>query len=95
MRGLPSYYTKVLIDGVDVSDSSLMQPSYNFANLTVDDIEKIEIVQGAQSGLYGSNAVGGVINIITKKDTANRILNIHKHSALSAPIKKQLRPVAR
>jgi vitamin B12 transporter len=67
VRGLPSYYTKILIDGVDVSDPSLTQPFYNLANLTVNDIQRIEIVQGAQSGLYGSNAIGGVINIITKK----------------------------
>ena len=67
MRGLPGYYTKILIDGVDVSDPSEPQPYYNLADLTVNDISRIEIVQGAQSGLYGSNAIGGVINIITKR----------------------------
>jgi len=67
VRGLPTYYTKVLIDGVDVSDPTLPQPYYDLSNLMVNDIQRIEIVQGAQSGLYGSNAVGGVINIITKK----------------------------
>ena len=67
MRGLKTEYTKVLVDGVDVSDPSTTHASFDFANLTTDDIEKIEIVQGAQSGLYGSNAVGGVINIITKR----------------------------
>ncbi|AEA34111.1 TonB-dependent receptor plug domain-containing protein [Hippea maritima] len=67
MRGLPTYYTKTLIDGIDVSDPSKTQPYYNFANLTPDGISRIEIVQGAQSGLYGSSAVGGVINIITKR----------------------------
>ncbi len=66
IRGLPTYYTKILIDGVDVSDPSNPQPSYDLANLTVNGISRIEIVQGAQSGLYGSSAIGGVINIITK-----------------------------
>ncbi len=67
VRGLSSYYTKVLIDGIDVSDPSMPPPQFDFANLTTDDIKRIEIVQGAQSGLYGANAVAGVVNIITKK----------------------------
>ena len=67
IMGLPTYYTKTLIDGVDVSDPSQTQPYFNFANLMTTDIKRIEIVQGAQSGLYGANAIGGVINIITKK----------------------------
>lgn len=67
MRGLSTCYTKILIDGIDVSDPSLTKPYYDLTNLTTDDISRIEIVQGAQSGLYGSSAIGGVINIITKK----------------------------
>ncbi len=67
MRGLSSRYIKTLMDGVDVSDPTLIQPYYDFADLLPDDINRIEVVQGAQSGLYGANAVGGVINIITKR----------------------------
>ncbi len=67
IRGLSSRYVKTLMDGVDVSDPSLIQPYYDFADLLTDDINRIEVVQGAQSGLYGANAVGGVINIITKR----------------------------
>ena len=39
----------------------------DFSRLTMDNVERIEIVKGAASALYGSNAVGGVVNIITKK----------------------------
>ena len=67
IRGLSSRYVKTLMDGVDVSDPTLIRPYYDFADLLPDDINRIEIVQGAQSGLYGANAVGGVINIITKR----------------------------
>jgi len=67
LRGLESYHTLVLIDGFEMGDPSLPQVSYDFSNLTVDNIQRIEIVRGPQSVLYGSEAIGGVINIITKK----------------------------
>ncbi len=65
MRGAGSASTLVLIDGVQVNSNTL--GSYNFADLTVENIEKIEILRGPQSTLWGSDAVGGVINIITKR----------------------------
>ena len=67
LRGANSYHTLVLIDGMEMGDPSLMQRQYDFANLTVDNIERIEIVRGPQSVLYGADAMGGVINIITKR----------------------------
>ncbi len=66
IRGAPSDQTLVLIDGMEVNDPSSGGNSFNFANLMVDNIERIEILRGPQSPLYGSNAIGGVINIITK-----------------------------
>ncbi len=67
IRGAKSEYTLVLIDGIEINDPISAGRSYNFANLTTDNIERIEIIRGPQSTLYGSDAIGGVINIITKK----------------------------
>jgi vitamin B12 transporter len=67
MRGTNSNHVKVLIDGVDVSDPSNPNASFDFGQLLAGDIERIEVLRGPQSGLYGSDAIGGVISIITKK----------------------------
>ncbi|VAX29809.1 Outer membrane vitamin B12 receptor BtuB [hydrothermal vent metagenome] len=64
IRGGNSSHTLVLIDGVQVNSPTLGQ--YNFANLTTDNVERIEIIRGPQSTLYGADAVGGVIQIFTK-----------------------------
>jgi vitamin B12 transporter len=65
-RGANAYHTLVLIDGMEMGDPSQTQRQFDFANLTVDNIERIEIVRGPQSVLYGADAMGGVVNIITK-----------------------------
>lgn len=65
IRGGTSSQTLVLIDGAIVNSATL--GSFNFAHLTVDNIEKIEIVRGAQSTLWGADAIGGVINVTTKR----------------------------
>lgn len=67
IRGATSGQTLVLIDGVKVNDLATPSGEFNFANLTTDGIERIEILRGPQSTLYGSDAIGGVINIITKR----------------------------
>ncbi len=67
MRGTNSNHVKVLIDGIDVSDPSSPNGAFDFGQLLTGDIERIEILRGPQSGLYGSDAIGGVISITTKK----------------------------
>lgn len=67
MRGTNSNHVKVLIDGIDVSDPSVPTGAFDFGHLMSADIERIEVLRGPQSGLYGANTLGGVISIITKK----------------------------
>lgn len=67
MRGNENRHTLVLVDGVEFRDATLTGGNADLRNLTTDNIERIEVVRGPQSVLYGSDAIGGVINIITKK----------------------------
>ena len=67
MRGTNSNHTKVLIDGIDVSDPSTPNGAFDYAHLLAADIQQLEVLRGPQSGLYGSDAIGGVISIITQK----------------------------
>ena len=72
-RGAEANHTLVLINGVEVNDPAFGE--YQFANLTADNIERVEILRGAQSALWGSDAIGAVINIITKKGQGPAQLN--------------------
>lgn len=69
-RGAGSAYAVVLIDGILVTDPSGNGGAFDLRMFAIDQIESIEILRGGQSTLYGSDAVAGLINIITKKSGA-------------------------
>jgi vitamin B12 transporter len=75
IRGAESNQVLVLIDGIEVANSS---SDFNFANLTADQIERIEVLKGPQSALYGAGATAGVISITTKSAT-----EMGSHSSLA------------
>ncbi len=66
IRGLPTNQTLVVQDGVVLNDPASFGNSFNFANFDTNDIRQLEVLRGAQSTLYGSDAIGGVINIVTR-----------------------------
>jgi vitamin B12 transporter len=67
MRGASSDKTLVLIDGVPQNDPADPNGAYDFANLDLSDIDHIEILSGPQSSLWGSDAIGGVISLVTRE----------------------------
>jgi len=77
-RGANSGHTLVLVDGVEVNMPNETTNAFDFANLPVDNIERIEILRGPQSTLYGSDALGGVINLITKKVMENQTFTFYQ-----------------
>jgi len=77
LRGADARYTLITIDGVPVSDPSGVYSNFDIRNLSINLVERIEILKGSQSTLYGSDAIAGVINIITKN-----LLAINKSQAM-------------
>lgn len=67
LRGANSEHTKVLLDGIPLNNPADPTRRFDFSTLSLDNIERIEIVRGPQSVAYGSDAIGGVIQIVTKR----------------------------
>ncbi len=67
MRGADANHTAIMIDGVPLSDPATDHGQLDLSELSLADVDKIEIVRGSHSTLYGSSSIGGVINIMTKK----------------------------
>lgn len=78
IHGAEANFTLVLLDGVAVNDPTNSRGGgYDFGNLDTADIERIEVVYGAQSAIYGSDALAGVIHIITRDFRAASSMDIH------------------
>ncbi len=71
IRGAESRHTLVLVDGIELNDPLNPTRSFDFSSLTTENIERVEIFRGAQSVRFGSDAIGGVINIITTRGTGS------------------------
>ncbi|WP_412509099.1 TonB-dependent receptor plug domain-containing protein [Roseovarius sp. SYSU LYC5161] len=69
VRGAGQNYVRVLVDGIDVTDTSGTQVAYDFGSLRTADVSRIEILRGGQGALYGSESIGGVVNITTRRAT--------------------------
>ena len=76
MRGANSGRTLILMDGIPVFDPSQIGNEFDMNLFSINDVERIEVCRGAQSTVYGSDAVAGVINIITVKQNVNKPINV-------------------
>ncbi|MBC7589369.1 MAG: TonB-dependent receptor, partial [Chitinophagaceae bacterium] len=76
MRGANAGRTLILMDGIPVNDASQITGDFDLNLFAINDVERIEICKGAQSTLYGSDAIAGVINIITIKKDITKPVNV-------------------
>lgn len=76
MRGANSGRTLILVDGVPMNDPSQINNEFDLNLFNLNDIEKIEVCRGAESTLYGSDAIAGVVNIITIKKDVKKPINL-------------------
>ncbi len=67
IRGTNSNHVKVYLDGMDIGDPTSPNGAVDFGHLSTFDLDRVEVLRGPQSGLYGSDAIGGVISLTTKK----------------------------
>ena len=81
LRGMPKRYSTVYIDGVKMSDPSSVSNDYDFNHILTSNISRVEILKGNQSSIYGSGAIGGTINITTKKGEPGLQKNMQYNNA--------------
>ncbi len=81
LRGADAAYTLILIDGQPVSDPTLLGSTFDLRLLSPEQIERIEILKGSQSTLYGNDAIAGVVNIITRSEANPSPLSVYGSAA--------------
>ncbi|MBL0356125.1 MAG: TonB-dependent receptor [Chitinophagaceae bacterium] len=81
LRGAGSAATLILVDGIPANDASGLTSEFDLNHFTVDQVERVEMLKGSQSVLYGSDAMAGVINIITKKNNGKKPLAFNATAA--------------
>src|SRR5690554_1745050 len=75
IRGADTRHTVALIDGVKINDTTSPGGGFNFGNLMTGNIERIEVLRGSQSVIWGSQAIGGVVHAITREPTDELSIN--------------------
>lgn len=76
MRGSNAGRTLILLDGIPMNDPSTITTDFDLNMFSINEVERIEVCRGAQSTLYGSDAIAGVINIITLKKDITKPVNV-------------------
>jgi vitamin B12 transporter len=100
IRGADSDQTVALIDGIKLNDPSSAGGGFNFGSLLIGNITRIEVLRGAQSVLWGSQAIGGVVNLITRQPTEQLSVNAraeggwHETGQAFANVSGKVGPVA-
>jgi vitamin B12 transporter len=85
LRGSASNQTVIMIDGLRISDPSTPNGAMDLSELSLADIERIEIVQGGHSAMFGTGALGGMVNIITRKNAQTNRSHVNLHGAAFGP----------
>lgn len=75
IRGANPNHALVIVDGIEMNDASSPNNAFDFSSLSTYDVEKIEVVRGPQSTLYGSDAMAGVISIFTKRGSDKPVIS--------------------
>ncbi len=78
LQGASGEFTLILLDGVPLTDPSAIGNSFDLRSISLADIERVEILKGGQSGLYGTDAIAGVVNLITNPKAAEKVSGMLK-----------------